>query len=146
MNNRFFFFIAVAAARIHESSRKVDLQLKLDKYQAATGIDNVKKNEIWNQTMDISKFQIETFNLMTFLKYELVNNSRSETADEIVMARYGVSADLGGTLSPVIFDVEYFNLGMMYQTGIFIIMDHGYYRFTIQCYHNQNIDFSKYAQ
>ena len=63
------------------------------------------------------------------------------------MARYGISADLGGTVSPVILDVEYFNQGMMYQTGVFIITDPGYYRFTVQCYHNQDgADFSKYAQ
>ena len=62
------------------------------------------------------------------------------------MARYGISADLGGTVSPVILDVEYFNQGMTYQTGIFIITDPGYYRFTVQCYHNQDgADFSKYA-
>ena len=75
-----------------------------------------------------------------------MHNSGSQTTSEKVMARYGISADLGGTVAPVIFDVEYFNLGMMYQTGIFIIMDPGYYRITIQCYHNQNISFSKYAQ
>ena len=63
------------------------------------------------------------------------------------MARYGISEELSGEVSPVILDVEYFNLGMMYQTGIFIITDPGYYRFTIQCYHNQNgADFSKAAQ
>ena len=62
------------------------------------------------------------------------------------MARYGISAELSGSVSPVHMDIEYFNLGMMYQSGIFIIMDPGYYRFTVQCYHNQNgIDFSKYA-
>ena len=62
------------------------------------------------------------------------------------MARYGISTDLSGTVSPVILDVEYFNLGMMYQTGIFIIMDPGYYRLTVQCYHNPSTDFSKFAQ
>ena len=62
------------------------------------------------------------------------------------MARYGISTDLAGDVSPVILDVEFFNIGMMYQTGIFIIMDPGYYRLTVQCYHNQNgPDFSKFA-
>jgi len=56
------------------------------------------------------------------------------------MARYGISADLSGDVSPVHMDIEYFNLGMMYQSGIFIIMDPGYYRFTLQCYHNQTHD------
>ena len=54
MNFRFFFFVVVAAARNLESSTTVDLQLKLDKYQAATGIDDFKRNEIWNKTIDIS--------------------------------------------------------------------------------------------
>ena len=62
------------------------------------------------------------------------------------MARYGISADLSGDVSPVNMDIEYFNLGMMYQSGTFIIMDPGYYRMTVQCYHYQNgPDFSKYA-
>ena len=60
------------------------------------------------------------------------------------MARDGISEELSGTVSPVNLDIEYFNLGMMYQSGIFIIMDPGYYRFTLQCYHNQTQD--KYAQ
>lgn len=59
------------------------------------------------------------------------------------MARYGISAELSGSVSPVHMDIEYFNLGMMYQSGIFIIMDPGYYRFTLQCYHYQTED--KYA-
>ena len=33
----------------------------------------------------------------------------------------------------------------MYQAGIFIILDPGYYRFTVECYHNDYNDFSKYA-
>ena len=61
-----FFFVAAVAARSLESSVKVDLQLKLDKYQVATGIDDEKKNEIWNKTMDISMFQTQTFSLMNF--------------------------------------------------------------------------------
>ena len=56
------------------------------------------------------------------------------------MARYGISADLSGSVSPVHMDIEYYNLEMMYQSGIFIIMDPGYYRFTLQCYHNQTRD------
>ena len=59
------------------------------------------------------------------------------------MARYGISAELSGSVSPVHMDIEYFNHEMMYQSGIFIIMDPGYYRFTLQCYHNQTRD--KYA-
>ena len=61
------------------------------------------------------------------------------------MARYGISAELSGSVSPVHMDIEYFNLGMMYQSGIFIIMDPGYYRFTLQCYHNQTGFTDKYA-
>ena len=62
------------------------------------------------------------------------------------MARYGISGELSGTVSPVNLDIEYFNLGMMYQSGIFIIVDPGYYRMNVQCYHNQNgADFSNAA-
>ena len=50
------------------------------------------------------------------------------------MARYGISSDLGGSVSPVILDIEYFNIGITCQTGIFIITDPGYYRLTVQCY------------
>ena len=60
------FFFATVAARSLESSVKVDLQLKLDRYQVATGIDDEKKNEIWNKTMDISMFLTQTFSLMNF--------------------------------------------------------------------------------
>ena len=67
-----------------------------------------------------------------------MRRSDSRNSQELVMARYGISADLSGSVSPVHMDIEYFNLGMMYQSGIFIITDPGYYRFTLQCYHNQS--------
>ena len=44
-----------------------------------------------------------------------------------------------------IFQPWKFQVGMMYQSGIFIIMDPGYYRFTLQCYHNQSGFTAKYA-
>ena len=59
------------------------------------------------------------------------------------MARYGIEENLSGTVSPVLFDKEFFNFNMMYNGGIFIIMDPGYYRFTVQCFHTQTSD--KYA-
>ena len=34
----------------------------------------------------------------------------------MVMARYGISADPVGTVSPVNMDIEYSNLGMMYES------------------------------
>ena len=83
---------------------------------------------------------------MISLIFPSVRRSNSRKPRELIMARYGISTELSGTVSPVNFDIEYFNLGMMYQSGIFIIMDPGFYRFTIQCYHNQNgADFIKYA-
>ena len=85
------------------------------------------------------------FSLKFFIRL-LVLNPEFKNSNERIIARYGISTDLAGLVSPVILDVEYFNLGIMYQTGIFIIMDPGYYRLTVQCYHNQNgADFSKYA-
>ena len=62
---------------------------------------------------------------------------------EPTMARYGIVENLSGTVSPVILDKEFFNFNMQYNGGIFIIMDPGYYRFTIQCFHTQTSD--KYA-
>ena len=71
----------------------------------------------------------------------------TKNTQQKVMARYGIRAELKGEVSPVNMDVEYFNLGMMYKSGTFIIMDPGYYRMTLQCYHNQNgAVFSKYAE
>ena len=69
--------------------------------------------------------------------------SNCDCGAEPTMARYGIEENLSGTVSPVIFDKEFFNFNIMFNAGIFIIMDPGYYRFTIQCFHNQTRD--KYA-
>ena len=83
---------------------------------------------------------------VTIFHYISVLRTDSRNSQQKVMARYGISADLSGTVSPVNLDIEYFNLGMIYQNAIFIITDPGYYRITLQCYHNQNgAQFSKYA-
>ena len=68
---------------------------------------------------------------------------RNGCGSEPTMARYGIEENLSGTVSPVLFDKEFFNFNMMYNGGIFIIMDPGYYRFTVQCFHTQTSD--KYA-
>merc|ERR1712131_455661 len=129
MNLIFYCFLAVVSSRTLEPTENSDLESKLNQYQAATGIDDDKRNEIWNTTM----------------KNVLRTDSRN--SNEKVMARYGISGELSGTVSPVNLDIEYFNLGMMYQSGIFIIMDPGYYRMNVQCYHNQSgADFAKYAR
>merc|ERR1712131_369675 len=128
MNLIFYCFLAVVSSRTLETAGNGDLESKLNQYQAITGIDDDKRNEIWNTTMK---------NLL---------RTDSRNSNEKVMARYGISGELSGTVSPVNLDIEYFNLGMMYQSGIFIIVDPGYYRMNVQCYHNQNgADFSKYA-
>lgn len=59
-------------------------------------------------------------------------NKTQNSENELTMARYGITADLGGTVSPVILDVEFFNSNIMYQAGVFIITDPGYYRLTVQ--------------
>ena len=46
------------AARTLDPSTNEKFRLKLDSYQAATGIDDVKKDEIWNKTMKNSKISI----------------------------------------------------------------------------------------
>ena len=71
-----------------------------------------------------------------FVNYNLVLRPDKRNSQQKVMARYGISGELSGIVSPVNLDIEYFNLGMMYQNGIFIIMDPGYYRMNLHCYHN----------
>ena len=66
-----------------------------------------------------------------------MHNFGSKNSNGKAMARYGISSDLGGSVSPVILDVEFFNIEITYQTGIFIITDPGYYRFTVQCYNKE---------
>ena len=53
------------------------------------------------------------------------------------MARYGITTDETGPLSPVIFDHEFFNHQMRYNNGIFIIDNPGYYRIDIKSYYNK---------
>ena len=50
------------------------------------------------------------------------------------MARYGLSTVPTTSPSPVIFNHRYFNLGMRYNNGIFIIDYPGYYRIDIKSY------------
>ena len=56
MIHQFLIFVAVVSAQTFEPSSKAELESKLDSYQAATGIDDAQKDEIWNTAMDISKF------------------------------------------------------------------------------------------
>ena len=60
------------------------------------------------------------------------------------MARFATDRSNSGTVSPVIFEVEFFNLGMTYQAGIFIITDPGYYQLTAQCSHYQTSSHSRF--
>ena len=52
---RFFLVATVVTARTIDPTSKKELKLKLDKYQAATGIDDAKKDEIWTKTVKNSK-------------------------------------------------------------------------------------------
>ena len=132
MNFLFYCLAIVVSSQSQDPLRKSDLEQKLDQYQNATGISDDKRNEIWNKTIENCKF----FHFYQSMIFFSVLRSDSRNSQELVMARYGISADLSGSVSPVHMDIEFFNLGMMYQSGIFIIMDPGYYRFTLQCYHN----------
>ena len=54
MNFLFFCSVAVVTSRTLKPTEIGDLGLKLrklDQYQAATGIDDAKRDEIWNTTM-----------------------------------------------------------------------------------------------
>ena len=53
---------------------------------------------------------------------------------QLIMARYGLSTVPTTSPSPVIFNHRYFNLGMRYNNGIFIIDYPGYYRIDIKSY------------
>ena len=52
---RFFLLATVVSARTLDPTSENDLKLKLGKYQTATGIDDAKKDEIWNAPMRNSK-------------------------------------------------------------------------------------------
>ena len=52
---RFFLVATVVTARTIDPTSKKELKLKLDQYQAATGIDDAKKDEIWTKTIKNSK-------------------------------------------------------------------------------------------
>ena len=62
--------------------------------------------------------------------------SRQENSGP-TMARYGITTEETGPLSPVIFDHEFFNHRMRYNNGIFIIDNPGYYRIDIKSYYNK---------
>ena len=55
-------------------------------------------------------------------------------SSQLIMARYGLTTVPTTVLSPVIFNHRYFNLGMRYNNGIFIIDYPGYYRIDIKSY------------
>ena len=65
MNLRFLCLAVVVTSRSLGPSEKREFKLKLDKYQDATGIDDAKKEEIWNQTMKNSKIS----NLSLLVQY-----------------------------------------------------------------------------
>ena len=120
---------AVNAAHINAKIESDELKSKLKRYQSDTGISDAQKDEIWNMFSIISVLQAQN------------RNAQSEP----VMARYGMSQELEGIVSPVIMDHEFFNLNMIYNAGKFIIMEPGYYRLTLQCYHNQTGFANKWA-
>ena len=66
-------------------------------------------------------------------------------SSQLIMARYGLSTVPTTILSPVIFNHRYFNLGMRYNNGIFIIDYPGYYRIDIKSYCLQGKTDSKYV-
>ena len=53
------------------------------------------------------------------------------------MARYGITTEEPAPATPVKFDHEFFNHRMIYNNGIFIIDDPGYYRIDIKSYYNK---------
>ena len=66
-------------------------------------------------------------------------------SSQLIMARYGLSTVPTTILSPVIFNHRYFNLGMRYNNGIFIIDDPGYYRIDIKSYCHEGKTDSTYV-
>ena len=55
---RFFLLATVVSAGTLDPTSENDLKLKLGKYQATTGIDDAKTDEIWKETMRNSKISI----------------------------------------------------------------------------------------
>ena len=58
MNLIFYGLAAIASSHTLGPAQNRDLESKLDQYQAATGIDDDKRNEIWTRTMDNCKYCI----------------------------------------------------------------------------------------
>ena len=72
----FFAIIVAISARTLDPLQLKKLKLKLDKYQAATGIDDVKRDEILNKTIEnseiLARISISKLNIL------LSSPSRSE--------------------------------------------------------------------
>ena len=60
-----FFFTAVVISSPTVRSSQEDLKLKLDKYQALTGISDTERLGIWNKTMTNCK--LRTFVLFLYM-------------------------------------------------------------------------------
>merc|ERR1712131_524215 len=101
---------------------------KLRLYQNMTGIDEATFNEIWEA--GITNVQNYLFEAETNPQGIVTRHGSSQ----LIMARYGLSTVPTTILSPVIFNHRYFNLGMRYNNGIFIIDYPGYYRIDIKSY------------
>ena len=52
MNFIFYCLAAVVSSRTLDPAENRDFKSKLDQYQAATGIDDAKRDEIWNTTIE----------------------------------------------------------------------------------------------
>ena len=72
----FFAIIVAISARTLDPSQLKKIKFKLDKYQAATGIDDVKRDEILNKTIEnseiLARISISKLNIL------LSSPSRSE--------------------------------------------------------------------
>ena len=72
--------------------------------------------------------------MSTFFRDELIKSNEPK------MARYSMAEPISGEQSPVHWDKEEFNLGIIYNNGVITIDQPGFYRITAACYFDDNRD------
>ena len=150
----FFGLLAVSAAGV-APSLSIELnkyEIKLRKYQNMTNIDEATFQAIWNKSFKKRKLNSfrQTRTRPTFPTNitDLVGTAGGSTPEHnpitrqsnLKMARYSMATAISYNHSPVRWDTEEFNLGIIYNNGVITIDEPGYYRITSACYMDDNRD------
>ena len=64
--------------------------------------------------------------------------TENQRSQYLKMARYSMRAELGGNVSPIIWDTTEFNHGIIYNGGFITIDEPGYYRVQTSCYNGSH--------